>query len=234
MKNNRFSFSSISEDDFLKYAIIVSLAVHLIFFIQLSIRNQISIRRSLKSLEVKYYNLKLQPKNDDARSPKKRQNQEDASKNAEILVDKPSVKNTPIKDISKLENKMTVNNAKLPATVTEVQIKRKISVPPLKSEKISNPLYQNYYQAIRTMIKEKAYSNYSKLDVGEVYLTFVLVSDGTLKQLQLIEERTSANQYLKDISFNSIKQANPFPPFPKDLNYPELSFNVVISFEEEK
>jgi len=29
----------------------------------------------------------------------------------------------------------------------------------------------------------------------------------------------------------SIKDANPFPPFPKDLNYPELTFNVVISFE---
>lgn len=234
MKSNRPSLSFKNDGDFLKYAIIISLTLHLAFLIQLSVQNQRAARQALKTIEIAYYNLKLQTKNIDTRFPKEDQGKDGAEKKAEIFADKPSVKNTPIKDISKMDGKIALNNDKLPASATEVQIKRKISVPPLKSEKISNPLYQNYYQTIRAMIKKRAYSNYSKLDTGEVYLTFVLLADGTLKQLQFIEERTSANDYLKDISSRSIKDASPFPPFPKDLSYPELSFNVVISFEEEK
>ena len=232
MKNSRSLLSLITEGDFLKYAIIFSLCIHLMIFFQLSFHYKNKTRKSVKNLEVTYYNLKLQAKNVDTPLPKKQEKKE-SDKKTEVLIDKPSVTATPIKDISKLDNTIVLDNKKLPATVTEIQIKRKISVPPLKSEKISNPLYQSYYQTIRTMIKNRAYANYSKMDTGEVYVTFVLLSNGTLKQLQLIEERTSANQFLKDVSFKSIKESTPFPPFPRDLNYPELSFNVIISFEVE-
>ena len=72
--------------------------------------------------------------------------------------------------------------------------------------------------------------NYTKSDTGEVYLTFALSSDGALKQIKLIEGRTNATDYLRDIGLNSIQEASPFPPFPSDLSYPELTFNIAISF----
>jgi len=111
-------------------------------------------------------------------------------------------------------------------------VKRKVTVPPLKSENMASPMYLNYYQIVRSKIEQYAQTRYGKLDVGEVYLTFIISSDGRLRELKLIEDRTSASQYIKKISVQSIKEADPFPPFPLDLKYPELSFHVVIYFEE--
>ena len=101
----------------------------------------------------------------------------------------------------------------------------------MKSEKINNPVYLDYYQIVRNKIKERAYRNYSRTDAGEVYLTFVLASDGSLKQIKLVDEKTSGGAYLKDVGLKSIRDSSPFPSFPRDLAYPELSFNVIISFE---
>ncbi len=118
-----------------------------------------------------------------------------------------------------------------PRELDSKSLVRKITIAAIQSEKISNPTYINYYQIIRNKIKNRAYINYSQMESGEVYLTFVLLSNGSLKQLKLIEERTSANGFLKGIGLKSIQEASPFPSFPKDLKYPELTFNVVISFE---
>lgn len=110
-------------------------------------------------------------------------------------------------------------------------MKKTVSVPVLQSEKINNPTYANYYSLVRGRIRQRAYFNYSEYYAGEVYLTFILTSDGALKDIKIIEERTTGGQYLRTIGLKSIKEANPFPPFPKDLRYPELTFNVVISFQ---
>lgn len=109
--------------------------------------------------------------------------------------------------------------------------KKAVSVPVLQSEKINNPNYANYYSLVRARIKQRAYFNYSDNYTGEVYLTFVLSSDGTLKELQILENRTTAQQFLRTVGLKSVKEAAPFPPFPKELRYPELTFNVVISFQ---
>ena len=88
----------------------------------------------------------------------------------------------------------------------------------------------NYYQLVREKIRRCAYQNYSRTDTGEVYLTFIINSDGSLKDIRLVEEKSSAAGYLKDIALQSVKDASPFPPFSKELDYPKLTFNVVISF----
>lgn len=109
--------------------------------------------------------------------------------------------------------------------------KKTVSVPALQSEKINNPSYANYYSLVRARIKQRALFNYSEYYAGEVYLTFILTSDGNLKEVQIIEAKTTGGQYLRTIGLKSIKEATPFPPFPKELRYPELTFNVVISFQ---
>ena len=109
--------------------------------------------------------------------------------------------------------------------------KKTVSVPALQSEKINNPSYANYYSLIRGRIKQRANFNYSDNYTGEVYLTFILTNDGALKELQILENRTTGGQFLRTIGLKSIKEATPFPPFPKELHYPELTFNVVISFQ---
>ena len=112
-------------------------------------------------------------------------------------------------------------------------IKKKVSLPPVDTAKIDNPLYLNYYQLVREKIRRAAYQNYSSNETGEVYITFIISNDGYLKDVRLVEEKSSANYLLREIALSSVKNASPFPRFPKDLDYPRLSFNVVISFEIE-
>jgi len=114
-----------------------------------------------------------------------------------------------------------------------IAVTKKITLPPIDIDKIDNPSYISYYQIVREKIRRAAYHNYTRAEVGEAYLSFLISSDGSLKALQLIEEKSSPSVYLKEISLRSIKEASPFPNFPKELDYPQLSFNVVISFEIE-
>ena len=114
-----------------------------------------------------------------------------------------------------------------------IAIKKKITLPPIDIDKINNPSYISYYQIIREKIKRAAYQNYTRSEVGEVCFSFIISNDGYLKEVRLKEEKSSSSPYLRQIALRSIKDASPFPNFPKELDYPQLSFNVVISFEIE-
>lgn len=111
------------------------------------------------------------------------------------------------------------------------RVTKEVVIPVLKSEKIDTPTYVSYYQIVRDRIRERAYVNYVKLSIGEVYITFVIRSDGSLDQMQIIESRTIANDFLRQVGERSVREAAPFPPFPAELNYPELTFNIAISFQ---
>ncbi len=112
-------------------------------------------------------------------------------------------------------------------------IKKKITLPPIEMAKIDNPSYISYYQIVREKIRRSAYQNYTHNETGEVYLSFIISSDGLIRNARLIQEKSSANDYLKDIALRSVNDASPFPNFPKELDYPQLTFNIIISFEIE-
>ena len=114
-----------------------------------------------------------------------------------------------------------------------IAIKKKITLPALALDKISNPSYISYYQIVREKIRRAAYQNYNRSETGNVYITFIISDAGYLKDVRLVEERSQATPYLKDIALASVRTASPFPRFPKELDYSQLSFNVVISFEVE-
>ena len=121
-------------------------------------------------------------------------------------------------------------------TVTKADIlaiKKKITLPPIDLNKISNPLYVSYYQIVREKIKRAAYQNYTGQDVGEVTVSFIVADDGSLRDLRLMEGKSSPSEYLREIALASVKDASPFPGFPKELDYPQLSFNLAVTFEVE-
>ena len=117
-----------------------------------------------------------------------------------------------------------------------ISIRKKITLPStplLDSDKINNPSYISYYQLVREKIRRSAYHNYLRTETGAIYLSFVVLKDGSLQDVQLQQDKSSDNPYLAQVSMKSIKDASPFPSFPQELNYPQLSFNVIISFETE-
>ncbi|MFA5311190.1 MAG: TonB family protein [Candidatus Omnitrophota bacterium] len=114
-----------------------------------------------------------------------------------------------------------------------IPVNKKISLPDVDMGRIDNPSYISYYQIVREKIRRAAFRNYSRSETGEVYLTFIISSDGLLKDARLVEAKSSRSPYLRSIALSSVKTASPFPNFPKELDYQELSFNVIISFEIE-
>lgn len=119
------------------------------------------------------------------------------------------------------------------AGANPLAIKRKIALPAIEMAKIDNPSYISYYQVVREKIRRSAYQNYTHNQTGEVYISFIISNDGFIKDVRMIEEKTNALDYLKSIALKSVKDASPFPNFPKELDYPQLSFNIIISFEIE-
>lgn len=114
-----------------------------------------------------------------------------------------------------------------------IAVKRRITLPDPDKNKINNPTYMNYYQIVREKIKRAAYQNYSGTETGEINISFIISNEGYLKDLRLTEEKSSPNLYLREIALRSVKDASPFPNFPQELDYPQLSFNLAINFEIE-
>ena len=143
---------------------------------------------------------------------------------------------SPARDISKITLPSNSSLTK-PVLVKPdlISIKKRITFPAVDMDKnkINNPSYISYYQMVREKIRRAAYQNYNRTENGEVYMSFLIARNGTLNDARLVDERSSLDTYLRDIALRSIKDAAPFPAFPADLDYPRLSFNVVISFEVE-
>ena len=220
----------ILSEDFFYAALLISLAVHLsIGGGSLLVKGQSTTVVKKKKMEV-FYTV-----------PKKEDPQTKLSKDK--LVEKPMKEekislHDSLSSIALVKEHIVKPDAlkvyeRVPEKVKSFNVaaKKTVSVPALQSEKINNPSYANYYSLVRGRIKQRAYFNYSEYYAGEVYLTFILTSDGSLKEVQIIEDKSSGGQYLRTIGLKSIKEATPFPPFPKELHYPELTFNVVISFQ---
>lgn len=114
-----------------------------------------------------------------------------------------------------------------------IAIKKKITVPDVDINKIDNPSYISYYQVVREKIKRAAYQNYTGREQGEVAVSFIISNQGELKKLRLMDEKSIRSEYLREIALKSVIDASDFPVFPVDLDYPQLSFNLAITFEVE-
>lgn len=113
--------------------------------------------------------------------------------------------------------------------------RKKITLAPPRENlnKINSPSYIGYFQLAREKVKRILYQRYTYTQEGEVYVSFIVGNDGIIKNVRINEEMSSKSPYLREIAIASVKEASPFPIFPKELEYPELSFNVVVSFEVE-
>ena len=216
-------------------AILASLVIHGVALFQTTILNLPALDRKQQKVEVRYLKQKEQPRLQ-ARMPLPR-------KERFLKLSSPvTMKNVPPPFVDK-EDALSGGKENSGRDFAFVKpsfarpdssaIRKKISLPPVDLEKINNPSYISYYQLIREKIKRAAYQNYTSSEVGEVYLSFIVSSDGYIRQARLVEEKSSPSAYLREIAMNSISSASPFPDFPKELDYPQLSFNVIISFEVE-
>ncbi|MFH1440714.1 MAG: energy transducer TonB [Candidatus Omnitrophota bacterium] len=116
-----------------------------------------------------------------------------------------------------------------------MSIKKKIILtPPKDLNKIDSPAYLSYSQISREKIRRILYENYSgSSEQGVVFVSFTISNSGKLMGVRILDDKSSKNLCLREIAIESIKEASPFPPFPKELDYSQVPFTVEIAFETE-
>lgn len=213
-------------------AFFISLILHSTIFIQ-NIRFSILPKKKIQEMQINYVIIDKKNQILETKDIKdkflKLSSKISTQINPPPFIDKDNIiqKNKELADFSKNLNKPEVIRSEL------IALQKKVILPPLDIDKIDHPYYISYYQTVREKIRRTAYRNYLRNDTGEVYLSFILSNNGELKEVRLAEDKTKASDYLKEVAVRSIKEASPFPSFPKELNYPQLSFNVIISFQIE-
>ena len=220
-------------------SLILSLIVHIYCIRFFSLNNRNISKDKMKSFEVVYSKLKQV----DHKKPTKelrtikaiKKEQTYPTKNIKVLSKKrefvPTVGEN-IKDFSKLTGKFRLDKKRAP-NIHSFDKTQKVSISLGSKEQMSNPKYLNYYQVLGGMIKDEAYAILGDMEThrGEVYVAFLVTSDGQLQDIKIKGERTVASLYLKELAVNSVRRASPFPPFPKGLDYPEFTFNIKLYFQ---
>ncbi len=94
--------------------------------------------------------------------------------------------------------------------------------------------YADYYKMIRNKIRDRLVSRYySGLKEGEINLVFTLTSNGKLESVNIKETGSAKDPGLRDMTMRSVKEATPFPPFPKSLAAARMSFDISVSFRKD-
>ncbi|MDD5429046.1 MAG: hypothetical protein PHI58_07445 [Candidatus Omnitrophica bacterium] len=94
--------------------------------------------------------------------------------------------------------------------------------------------YEDYYKVVREKIVQKLKYNYRyKFRDGNVDMSFVLNCDGTLSRIDVDLDRSTTDRGLIDITVLSLRQASPFPPFPKELPARKLPFGLMVAFKKQ-
>lgn len=217
-------------------AFLISLITHGFIFLKVSALNTSQVIKNKQKIEITYVKT---PRDSQGSGQKEGKKDSFQKLSAKISTERKTLlpfvnKENIFRGTAK--NILSEPNLAKPALIKPdvIAVKKKITLPEIGGNRINNPSYMGYYQIVREKIRRAAYQNYAHTDTGEVYLTFIITNDGALREVRLVEEKSSPCYYLKQIALNSIKEASPFPVFPKELTYPQLSFNVVISFEIEK
>ena len=141
-----------------------------------------------------------------------------------------SVFDKQVKDISKFAKRVSLDKKRAP-NVKTLDGQRKTFVDLMPSEKIQNPIYNDYHSALRNQIRAKVLQYIETFvgnEQGYMRISFIVNSLGELKAIRINEQHTQASKLLQELGLKSVEEAFPFSPFPKTLPYPELTFNIRI------
>ena len=150
-----------------------------------------------------------------------------------IVQKKPSSQRVQIKEELPVKfkaqpKKRIVSIPKKTAQRTKIEVLNKLAK---EKEKEKEKLYLDYCQYVHEKVRKYIEDNCPYYVAGgEVRLHFVILSDGRLKEIEIVEERSTHVRLLKEIVRKSVRQAAPFSPLPKELNQTQQAFNVTVSF----
>lgn len=114
----------------------------------------------------------------------------------------------------------------------------KIAPPKEASDFLMDPqksrIFIDYFGRVKQRINQEVKSRYPSEEgaQGVVSLVFILNANGELKKVVVVEKETSARSELKALAVEALRRSAPFAVFPKNLNAPEIAFNLKIYFDK--
>ena len=212
-------------------ALLISLTAHSAVLVPWPVLNSINEKSEIeqkKPVEVSYLDITVIPQPAAGVRPRPKnvrslQVVQEASPPVRTATPQPREK-TAISRQSKGD--LTVAKANPLEAESEAQKKSAVSV----QRKIA---YMDYYDIIRERIRYALFKMYSGgYNKGQVHLQFTLGSDGSLRGAGILEAKSMESKELKNLTLRALKKSLPFPPFPAELNDPEINFTVVISYHQ--
>ncbi len=88
-------------------------------------------------------------------------------------------------------------------------------------------LYTEYYQKVLDKINQSVPAAYRKSG-GKADLKIVISSDGKIKDVKIMDEKSSPDPKTREMALAAARDASPFPAFPKGLESPELEFEIPV------
>lgn len=209
-----------------RWAFLVSFILHVVVFIKVPAFREATYRNIRNVLEVTYS--KVLDKKDFQKSR--------MSSNKTIPYTQRITRDIPLPSLG---SKVTIPQAlnkkeiseKVPMALSDSD--KKINVVGIKSNIPKSQAYESYSEKIRQEIRQKAYNNFAQYQEGKVYVSFIVFKDGSLSDILVHDTKSTPNNYLKQTVVKSIKDAAPFDAFPRELDYPRISYSVMVSFELE-
>lgn len=135
------------------------------------------------------------------------------------------------------ESEKTKQGTQVEKKAIEQKTKLVIKEPIVEKIEVNSPAAQtdlalitpSYAQIVRSRIIKNL--NAEKISSeGDVFVRFVITASGELKEISVIDERSSKNDALKVAASGAIKKASPFPRFPNGVLASEVTFTCQISF----
>lgn len=94
--------------------------------------------------------------------------------------------------------------------------------------------YINYYQLIREKIRGRLKGHYRNYHTeGDVVLIFMVNSAGSVEAVEVETALSTRDPDLIRVAIASVRESSPFPPFPRELAYPQVAFDLTVSFKKQ-
>ncbi|MFH1622445.1 MAG: hypothetical protein ABIA97_04915 [Candidatus Omnitrophota bacterium] len=229
------------QENTFKTTLVISVLIHSLILITIPLFKGVPQKKELTNLEVtyKYISQKISDKDRHGISKELLSSKQKELPKADLAQDKSILEQSQNFDFSKLFKPKESISVPKPQPVLTTPRFKKINLKNMPVETSKDPAYLSYRDIIRRKIQDKVYyfsDQYFYFDnprEGSIFVSFIVSSDGILKELNILEDKSSNDMILRKIANLAIQGASPFQKFPKELNYDERTFNLEISFEVE-
>src|SRR3989338_4764087 len=135
----------------------------------------------------------------------------------------PAEKESRQKTATEKNSKKLIKKTAVPKMVTTASVDASVDLQGMRLIPLS------YSQVVRDRIIDNIDTRKTGGE-GDVYIRFVITSSGALKEVNIIDEKSSADGVLRAAAFAAVKNSAPFPEFPEKVRLPEIVFTCQITF----